>query len=98
MNTCQWTCIDAVLKHKKQRQRSFLQVERWAQKPEEKLGWEAGEAWGHRRTGYRRMAELLGGKYLRAYDEVYAREPEHTKSIFHDVTPEVKHQLPAIKV
>jgi hypothetical protein len=74
------------------------QVERWAQKPEEKLGWEAGEAWGHRRSGYRRIAERLGGRYLRAYDEVYAREPEHTKSICHDVTPEVKHQMPAVKV
>lgn len=73
------------------------QVERWAQKPEEKLGWEVGDAWGHRRNGYRKMAEMLGGKYLEAYRRVFAREPEHTKHIVRDVTPEVKHIAAPIK-
>ena len=75
-----------------------LQVERWAQKPEEKMGWVIGDAWGHRRTGYRKIAHILGGKYLKAYNDVYAREPEHTRHIVRDVTPEVKHQSAAVKV
>ena len=74
-----------------------VQVERWSKKPEEKLGWEVGDAWGHRRTGYRRMAQMLGGKYLAAYERTFAREPEHTKHIVRDVTPEVKHQVAPIK-
>ena len=62
------------------------------------MGWVVGDAWGHRRTGYRKIAHILGGKYLKAYDNVYAREPEHTRHIVRDVTPEVKHQSAAVKV
>jgi hypothetical protein len=31
--------------------------------------------WDYRRTGYRRLAERLGGPALKAYDRVFAQEP-----------------------
>ena len=39
------------------------------------------------------MAEKLGGVPLRAWRDTYAREPEETKHIVNDVTPEVKHYI-----
>lgn len=66
--------------------------------PDPKLGWQPGDAWGHRRTGYRRMAEKLGGTPLKAWQETYAREPEASRHIVNDVTPEVKHYLEPVVV
>ncbi|KAK9805046.1 hypothetical protein WJX73_006614 [Symbiochloris irregularis] len=67
------------------------QVERYAQLTDPKLGWQPGDAWKHRRTGYRRMAEKLGGKYLQAWRDTYAREPVATRHLSNDVTPPVQH-------
>lgn len=67
------------------------QVERYSHMPEPKLGWQPGDAWGHRRNGYRRMAEKLGGVPLQAWKDTYAREPENTRHIVNDVTPVVNH-------
>ena len=73
-------------------------MERYAQMPDPKLGWQPGDAWGHRRTGYRRMAEKLGGIQLKAWQETYAREPEASRHIVNDVTPEVKHYIKPVVV
>ncbi|KAL3161203.1 hypothetical protein ABBQ38_009572 [Trebouxia sp. C0009 RCD-2024] len=69
------------------------QVERYSHMPDPKLGWQPGDAWGHRRNGYRRMAERLGGVQLEAWRKTYAREPASTRHIVNDVTPEVKHYI-----
>ena len=59
-----------------------MQVEMEAKQANQMHGWtEAGQAWGYRRGAFRRMAEILGGTYLEMYDQVFAREPEHTKGI-----------------
>ena len=71
----------------------LFQVERYSHMPDPKLGWQPGDAWGHRRNGYRRMAEMLGGVPLQAWKDTYAREPDSTKHIVNDVTPEVKHYV-----
>ena len=70
-----------------------MQVERYSHMPDPKLGWQPGDAWGHRRNGYRRIAEKLGGVQLQAWKDTYAREPAHTRHIVNDVTPEVKHYI-----
>ncbi len=72
---------------------SASQVERYSHMPDPKLGWQPGDAWGHRRNGYRRMAEKLGGTPLQAWKDTYAREPESSRHIVNDVTPEVKHYI-----
>lgn len=65
-----------------------VQIEREAAKVNERHGWfKAGDAWGYRRRAYRRMAELLQGPALAAYDEVFACEPAHTRHIQQDLTP-----------
>lgn len=75
---------------------ALFQVERYSHMPDPKLGWQPGDAWGHRRNGYRRMAEMLGGVPLQAWKDTYAREPESTKHIVNDVTPEVKHYITSV--
>jgi len=63
------------------------QVEREAQKAEERHGWEKpGDAWGYRRGAYRRMAEILQGPAIKMYDEVFGREPAHTRHIHQKLT------------
>ena len=43
------------------------------------------------------MAEKLGGKYLQAWKDTYAREPTATRHICNDVTPAVKfHNQPVV--
>lgn len=64
------------------------QIEREAAKVNERHGWfKEGDAWGYRRAAYRKMAELLQGPALAAYDAVFSREPSHTKHICQSVTP-----------
>ena len=60
---------------------------------DERHGWGVGDAWGYRRRAYRRMAELVGGPALAAYDETWAREPEHTRHIHQLVTPKTKYTV-----
>lgn len=67
------------------------QVERYSHMPDQKLGWQPGDAWKHRRTGYRKMAEKLGGIPLQAWKNTYDREPVATRNICNDVTPAVQH-------
>lgn len=67
------------------------QVERQAGEVNEWHSWGVGDAWGYRRGAYRRMAELLGGVALQAYDETWALEPEHTRHIHQLVTPKTKY-------
>ena len=51
-------------------------------------GWtKKGDAWGYRRGAYQRMAEILGGSYLKLYNEVFGREPEHTRNIHQKFHP-----------
>ena len=58
--------------------------------PNDILRWQPGDAWKHRRTGYRRMAEMLGGVPLQAYKDIFAKEPPATRHICNDhVDPEV---------
>ena len=73
---------------------SAAQVERQAAKEDERHGWSVGDAWGYRRAAYRRMAEIVGGPAVRAYDETWAREPEHTKHIHQLHTPKTKYTVP----
>ena len=42
------------------------------------------------------MAELVGGKALQHYNEVFAREPEHTRSIHQDLTPQIAARNPIV--
>ena len=66
--------------------------------PDPKLGWQPGDAWKHRRTGYRRMAERLGGVPLQAWRDTYAREPLATRQMCNDITPRVQHYNKAVIV
>ena len=77
---------------------SALQVERQAQKSDEMHGWGVGDAWGYRRGAYRRMAEILGGVALKAHDETWAREPQHTRHIHQLVTPKSKYTVPMQRI
>lgn len=64
------------------------QIEREAAKVNERHGWlKPGDAWGYRRRAYRRMAELVQGPALAAYNQVFSREPAHTRHICQDMTP-----------
>ena len=57
--------------------------------------WELGQAWGYRREGYAKMAEVLsehGPEWVREsgarmHAEVFAREPEHSRSFVQPLTP-----------
>jgi predicted SPOUT superfamily RNA methylase MTH1 len=65
-----------------------VQIEREAAKVNVRHGWlKPGDAWGYRRRAYRRMAELLQGPALERYDQVFAREPAHTRHICQETTP-----------
>ena len=68
----------------------LMQVERYSHMPDHKLGWQPGDAWGHRRTGYKKMAHMLGGQPLAAWEATYSREPQWTRHIRNDTTPEIK--------
>ena len=50
-----------------------------------------GEAWGYRRTAYKRMAEVLGEHGVdaapRMYEEVFGREPDWSRAIIKPKTP-----------
>ena len=62
----------------------YTQVERLSRMPNDFLSWQPGDAWKHRRTGYRRIAEKLGGVPLQAYKDIYAKEPLATRHICND--------------
>jgi len=53
--------------------------------------WREGEAWGYRREAYATMASLLGSVGVdaapRMYGEVFAREPESSRSFVQPKTP-----------
>ena len=53
--------------------------------------WKKGEAWAYRREAYAAMASILGGCGVEAapkmHAEVYAREPEWSRSIHQPLTP-----------
>eukprot|EP00891_Asterochloris_glomerata_P002987 jgi/Astpho2/2987/Aster-03298 len=64
------------------------QVQRHAAKTDEGHQWlKKGDAWGYRRRAYRRMAELLGGRPLQHYDEVFRHEGPESKHINQELTP-----------
>lgn len=68
-----------------------MQIEREAAKVNERHGWlKKGDAWGYRRTAYKRMSEILGGPAQACYEEVFAREPQSTRHITQDCTPKLK--------
>ena len=57
-------------------------------------GWfKIGDAWGHRRLAFRKMAQILGGRYFELYNEVFAREPEDTRHIHQKFTPPVHQNI-----
>lgn len=74
------------------------QVERQAEKSDERHGWGVGDAWGYRRGAYRCMAEILGGVVLEAYNTTWAREPEHTRHIHQLTTPPAKYTQPMERI
>jgi hypothetical protein len=58
---------------------------------EDGILWPKGEAWAYRRAAYAGMAELLGAHGVdaapRMHSEVFAREPEWSRSIMQPLTP-----------
>lgn len=72
-----------------------MQVEMEATMTNEAHGWtKKGDAWGYRRGAYRRMAEILGGRYLELYKEVFTREPLETRNIHQQFHPKPRHMTP----
>lgn len=71
--------------------RPSLQVEMEAGFTNESHGWtRKGDAWGYRRHAYRKMAEILGGRYLGLYQDVFGREPMETRNIHQQFHPKPK--------
>ena len=73
-------------------------MERQAAQADERHDWKVGDAWGYRRSAYRRMAEILGGPALRAYEETWAHEPEHTRGFHQRATAKTKYTVPMQRV
>ena len=69
------------------------QVEGAARKANPAVGWGAGEAWAYRRDAYACMATILSDAGVGAapvmHAEVYAREPEATRSLVQPSCPPV---------
>ena len=47
-----------------------------------------GEAWGYRRNAFRNMSQLLGGVALQCYQETFDKEPESSRHLQTDATPQ----------